>query len=103
MRVGAITLLFLLAVLPVGTAAAATSGDDERIVVSGPVEIAKGETAGDVVVLDGPVTGAGRVRGDLWVVSGGLTIEAGSTGTCSRSLTARGSGLARVWAATSAT
>ncbi len=75
MRTAAITLLFLLAVLPAGTTAAATSEDDDRIVVSGPVQIAKGETAGDVVVLDGPVTVAGRVRGDVFVVSGGLTIR----------------------------
>ena len=75
MRGVAIPLLFLVAFLPAGTAAAATSENDERIVVSGPVEIGKGETAGDVVVLDGPVTIAGRVRGDLWVVSGRLTIR----------------------------
>lgn len=75
MRVAAVTVLLLVAVLPAGTAAAATSETDDRIVVSGPVQIAKGDTAGDVVVLDGPVTVAGRVRGDLVVVSGGLTIR----------------------------
>ena len=75
MRVAAVTLLLLFAVLPAGVAAAASHDSDDRLVVKGPVRIAKGETAGDVVVLDGPVTVAGRVRGDLVVVSGGLTIR----------------------------
>lgn len=75
MRVAAVTLLLLFAVLPAGVAAAASHDSDDRIVVKGPVRIAKGDTAGDVVVLDGPVTVAGRVRGDLVVVSGGLTIR----------------------------
>ena len=76
MRAAAVlTLSLLLAVLPAGAAAAASRDADDRFVVKGPLAIGKGDTAGDVVVLDGPVTVAGRVRGDLVVVSGGLTIR----------------------------
>jgi hypothetical protein len=45
------------------------------VVITGPVSIERGETADDVVVIDGPVSVAGRVRGDLVVVSGTLRIS----------------------------
>lgn len=74
MRRAGFILLVLFAVLPAGTAAAATAKGDDRIVIKGPVRIAKGETADDVVVIRGAVTVAGRVRGDLVVISGKLRI-----------------------------
>lgn len=45
------------------------------MVITGGLTIDPGETADDVVVIDGPVTVAGRVRGDLVVVSGRLRIS----------------------------
>ncbi len=53
---------------------AAAKGKD-RIVISGPVTIARGEVAKDVVVVDGNVSVAGRVTGDLVVVKGKATIS----------------------------
>ena len=80
MRAIAIALFLLVAVVPAGTAVAADGGAEERIVVNGPVRVAKGDTAGDVVVFDGPVTVSGTVRGDLVVVSGRVTIRGRVTG-----------------------
>jgi cytoskeletal protein CcmA (bactofilin family) len=69
--------LLLLALTPAG--AAAQAGDDsssgDRVVITGPVTIDRGETADDVVVIDGPVSVVGRVRGDLVVVSGTVRIS----------------------------
>ena len=69
--------LLLLAVAP--ASAAGQGADDsfsgDRVVITGPVAIDRGETADDVVVIDGPVSVAGRVRGDLVVVSGRLRIS----------------------------
>jgi cytoskeletal protein CcmA (bactofilin family) len=45
------------------------------VVITGPVTVDRGDTADDVVVVDGPVSVAGRVRGDLVVVSGSLRIS----------------------------
>ena len=54
--------------------AEAKTGDD-RIVISGPVTIAPGQDAGDVVVANGDVTVLGRVTGDLVVVNGTVRIR----------------------------
>jgi hypothetical protein len=76
MRRVALALLFL-ALTPVGAAAQApgVSSRGDRVVITGPVSIARGETADDVVVIDGPVSVAGRVRGDLVVVNGRVLIS----------------------------
>jgi hypothetical protein len=76
MRLLAVALL-ALALTP-ATAAGQSPVDSftgDRVVITGPVEIARGQTADDVVVIDGPVAVAGRVRGDLVVVNGRLAIS----------------------------
>ena len=69
--------LLILAVTPAG--AAAQDADDsfrgDRVVITGPVTIDRGETADDVFVVDGPVAVAGTVRGDLVVINGRLRIS----------------------------
>lgn len=69
--VGFVCLVALACAAP----AEAKSGDD-RVVITGPVTIAPGQTAGDVVVANGDVTVAaeGRVSGDLVVASGTVRI-----------------------------
>jgi cytoskeletal protein CcmA (bactofilin family) len=70
-------VLLILAVAPAGAAGQAANGsvEGDRVVITGPVTIDRGETADDVVVIDGPVSVAGRVRGDLIVVNGRLRIS----------------------------
>jgi hypothetical protein len=69
--------LLILAFTPAGAAAQTENGSSrgDRVVITGPVTIDRGEIADDVVVIDGPVSVAGRVRGDLVVVSGKLRIS----------------------------
>lgn len=69
--------LVILAVAPAGAAGQAADGSfsGDHVVITGPVTIERGETADDVVVIDGPVSVAGRVRGDLVVVNGRLRIS----------------------------
>ena len=76
MRLVALALL-IVAVTPASAAdqAANDSVRGDRVVITGPVTIDRGEIADDVVVIDGPVSVAGRVRGDLVVVSGRLRIS----------------------------
>jgi cytoskeletal protein CcmA (bactofilin family) len=74
-------LLALAAVLVAGIAVVApgvASADPrDQIVVSGSVVVGPRETVGDVVILDGPVTILGRVRGDVVAVSGRVRILGG--------------------------
>jgi cytoskeletal protein CcmA (bactofilin family) len=69
--------LLILGLAPASAAgqAANASSRGDRVVITGPVSIDRGETADDVVVIDGPVSVAGRVRGDLVVVSGTLRMS----------------------------
>jgi cytoskeletal protein CcmA (bactofilin family) len=69
--------LLILALAPVSAAAQGANdfSTGDRVVITGPVTIDRGETADDVVVIDGDVSVAGRVRGDLIVVSGKLRIS----------------------------
>ena len=69
--------LLILGLTPAGAAGQAANEPSrgDRVVITGPVSIDRGETADDVVVIDGPVSVAGRVRGDLVVVSGTLRIS----------------------------
>jgi hypothetical protein len=56
-------------------AANASADSDDRIVLVGPVLVDRGETVGDVFVLDGDVTIRGTVTGDVVVVDGDVTIR----------------------------
>lgn len=74
-------LVLLCTLAPAGPALAADDGDpQERIVITGPVLVDRGETAGDVVVVSGDVVVRGRVDGDLVVVDGDVAIRGRVTG-----------------------
>lgn len=68
-------LLVLLAAAPAEASAAKKGGAKDRVVITGPVTIPRGEVAGDVVVIDGNVRVAGRVKGDLVVINGRTRIS----------------------------
>jgi cytoskeletal protein CcmA (bactofilin family) len=70
-----------LLVLVLAAPAMAKSGDD-RVVITGPVTIGPGQTAGDVFVAHGDVTVAagGRITGDLAVASGKVRIAGAVNG-----------------------
>jgi cytoskeletal protein CcmA (bactofilin family) len=68
-------LLVLTAAVPGEAGAAKKGAPKDRVVITGPVTIARGEVAGDVVVLDGNVRVAGRVKGDLVVINGKTSIS----------------------------
>ena len=75
---GRVALALLIVALTPASAVAQAASDSstgDRVVITGPVTIDRGETADDVVVIDGDVSVAGRVRGDLIVVSGKLRIS----------------------------
>ena len=61
------------AAAPAHDADADLSGED-RIVVKGPLDVPRGETVDDVVVVDGRVTVAGRATGDVLAVSGAVRV-----------------------------
>ncbi len=71
-------LLLLLMLLPAGAQAA--SGPQDRYVVSGDVLVAKGETVGDLVVLDGNILVRGTVHGDIVALGGDVTLRGTVTG-----------------------
>jgi hypothetical protein len=73
----------LLAALIAPQAAAAADPQDQ-IVISGDVDVPRGQTVGDVVVVDGQITAAGRIDGDVVAVSGPVRIA----GTVDGSITA---------------
>ncbi len=72
-------LLTLLVLVP-STAVAAGPAPQDKYVVSGDVLVAKGETVGDVVVIDGNVVVRGTVHGDVVAISGDVTIRGAVTG-----------------------
>ncbi|MGI8803294.1 MAG: hypothetical protein ACR2KV_14205 [Solirubrobacteraceae bacterium] len=72
-------LLVVLALTP-GTALAAPPSPQDRVVISGDVLVAKGETAGDVVVIDGNITIRGAVHGDVVAIHGDVAIRGTVTG-----------------------
>jgi hypothetical protein len=69
--------VLILALTPASAAGQAVDGSftDDRVVISGPVTIERGETSGDVVVIHGPVSVAGRVRGAVVVADGNVRIS----------------------------
>ncbi len=72
MRAARISLLLASLLLLLGAKPAFAF--DERIVLSGPVNVRAGETSGDVVVLDGSVRIEGRVDGYLISLGAPVTI-----------------------------
>lgn len=69
--------IFLLSwLLPAaGATAKGDSDHSDRIVLSGPVLVDRGETSGSVIVADGDVTVRGTVDGDIVVADGDITIR----------------------------
>ncbi|MGI8425155.1 MAG: hypothetical protein ACR2FO_00595 [Actinomycetota bacterium] len=68
----------LIGALCLGQAAPAMAKEvpsGERVVISGPVEVAENQTATDVVVLHGSVNIRGRVTGDLFIFDGPAQIS----------------------------
>jgi hypothetical protein len=57
--------LFLLVFLALLVAAAPAHAGDDQIVITGDVEVPRGETVGDVIVAHGSVRIDGRVTGDI--------------------------------------
>src|SRR4051794_10098752 len=55
--------------------AAADAKRKDQVVISGSVNVAKGQTARDIVVVDGPVRIGGHVRGDVFAIAGGVRIS----------------------------
>lgn len=74
-------LLGLVAAVVAGIAlvapGAASADPRDQVVVSGSVVVGPRQTVGDVLILDGPVTILGRVRGDVVAVSGRVRIVGG--------------------------
>ena len=76
-------LVALCTLLPAAPALAADDSDtpDDRIVLSGPVLVDRGEIVpGDVVVVDGDIVIRGTVRGDVIAGAGDVTIRGGVGG-----------------------
>jgi cytoskeletal protein CcmA (bactofilin family) len=61
--------IVMLAVVVAVLAAAPAHAAEDRIVIKGDVNVARGETVDTVIVVDGNVRVAGRVTGDLIAVS----------------------------------
>lgn len=72
-----LTALLMCVVIP---ASASAADPKERVVITGPVVVERGETSGDVVVIDGDVLVRGTVDGDLVVVDGEVTLRGTVTG-----------------------
>lgn len=80
--------LVLIAVLSGAVATAAPrpasampQGPQDQIVLSGRVEVERGEVVGEVVVLHGNVTVSGVVRGDVVVLDGRISVFGQVSGT----------------------
>lgn len=66
---------FLLAFAWPATAAAVTGDDDAIVVITGDVDVPRGDVVSDVVVVDGDVRIAGRVDGSVVVANGTTTVS----------------------------
>ena len=73
-------LLLCLAIPAVAPGLADAAGPQERIVITGPVVVDRGDTTGDVIVIDGDVLVRGTVKGDLVVINGEVTLRGSVTG-----------------------
>jgi hypothetical protein len=64
-----------LAVVAVLVGAAPAHATDDQIVITGDVNVPRGSTVGDVVVIDGSVRIEGRVTGDVFAVNAPVRIN----------------------------
>jgi hypothetical protein len=67
--------LFLLVFLALLVAAAPAQAGDDQVVITGDVEVPRGETVGDVIVAHGSVRIDGRVTGDIVAVDAPVRIN----------------------------
>jgi cytoskeletal protein CcmA (bactofilin family) len=72
--------LFVLLALAPASALAATSSPPQQVVFKGDILVSKGQTTGDIFVVDGNVVVRGTVHGDLIDVNGDVTIRGVVTG-----------------------
>lgn len=70
----ALVLVLLGIALVVPATASADDVPDNRIVVTGRLDVARGEVVDTAVIIDGPATVAGRVRDDLIAISGPIRV-----------------------------
>jgi cytoskeletal protein CcmA (bactofilin family) len=75
MRGRALIVVALLALVAVAAPAAADAKRKDQVVISGSVDVPKGGTAGDIVIVDGPVRIAGHVTGDVVAIAGKVRIS----------------------------
>jgi cytoskeletal protein CcmA (bactofilin family) len=75
MRRKAPILVALFALVALAVPGAASAKRKDQVVISGSVEVPKGKTAGDIVIVDGPVRIAGHVTGDVVAIAGKVTIS----------------------------
>jgi hypothetical protein len=78
-----IVLTSLASVLALGalaTPAAASSGPEPQVVMTGKIIVPAGATVGDVVIFNGPATIDGTVRGSLTSFNGDVSISGRVTG-----------------------
>jgi hypothetical protein len=68
------TAVAVAALLVLCAGAGSASAADDRIVITGGAVVPAGQTAGDVIALDGPVRIAGHATGDVVAVSGPVRI-----------------------------
>ncbi|MEA2350126.1 MAG: hypothetical protein QOG86_1067 [Thermoleophilaceae bacterium] len=69
-------LAVVFTVLAVPAVAWAAGGErKDQVVISGSVDVPKDRTAGDIVIVDGPVRIDGKVTGDVVAVAGRVTIS----------------------------
>jgi len=66
---------FMLVVVALLAGAAPAHANDDQIVITGDVEVPRGETAGDIVIVDGSVRIDGRVTGDVIAFSAPVRIN----------------------------
>lgn len=83
-RASPFVMAAVLLVAVIAPQAAVAADPQDQIVISGDVDVPRGQTVGDVVVVDGVITVAGRVDGDIVAVSGPVRVA----GTVDGSITA---------------
>jgi cytoskeletal protein CcmA (bactofilin family) len=77
-RVSSLVVLVLLVAMALPAASPAQTSDHEQdaiVVISGDVDVARGETVDGIVVVSGDVRVIGHVTGDVILVSGDATVS----------------------------
>jgi hypothetical protein len=75
-----LVLLLLLFAAPAGAGSPSPAGTDDLIVLSGRADVGTGESAGQVVIFNGPATIEGRVGGDVVAFNGDVAVSGLVTG-----------------------